>query len=74
VKVEAVYIHPSGAKQAAEKGPILDRSCEKQTSGAKAHADFAGFMYGLKPVPFNASGFSAAFKARRFLIYHSRRD
>jgi hypothetical protein len=24
-------------------------------SGAKARVDFAGFMYGLKPIPFNTS-------------------
>jgi hypothetical protein len=27
---------------------------EKHPSGAKARIDFAGFMYGLKPVPFTA--------------------
>ncbi len=29
---------------------------EKHTSGAKAHDSIAGFMYGLKPVPFRQSG------------------
>jgi hypothetical protein len=27
-------------------------------SGAKAHVDFAGFTYGLKPVPFKTSTYS----------------
>jgi hypothetical protein len=53
----------SGAKQAAEKELILAGSCEKHTSGAEAHVDFTGLMYGLKPVPFNASSFSAVCKA-----------
>jgi hypothetical protein len=30
----------------------------KHPSGAKARVDFAGFMYGLKPVPFKTSTYS----------------
>ena len=41
--------YPSGAKQAAEK---LEISSEIECpSGAKARANFAGFMRGLKPPP-----------------------
>jgi hypothetical protein len=36
---------------------------EKHPSGAKARVDFAGFMYGLKPVPFTEMSFSAACEA-----------
>jgi len=33
---------------------------ERHTSGAEAHVDIAGQMYGLKPVPFTVSTFSAS--------------
>jgi hypothetical protein len=55
---------PSGAKQAAEKPR---RWCEHpgiRPSGPKGSTDFAGFMYGLKPVPFTENEFFAAYKAR----------
>jgi len=51
----------------------LDEEHEKHTSGAKALGRFAGFMYGLKPVPFNASSSSAACKALgRFVAFSAR--
>jgi hypothetical protein len=52
-----------GALQVSEKEREMGSKPEKHTSGAEAHVDFAGFMYGLKPVPFNASRFPAACKA-----------
>jgi hypothetical protein len=42
----------AGASRAAGKTRILSETPEKHPSGAKARIDFAGFMYGLKPVPF----------------------
>jgi hypothetical protein len=53
-----------GPKEAAEKGGMQSKKPEKHPSGAKARVDFAGFMYGLKPVPFTEMSFSAACKAR----------
>jgi len=56
-----------------KKGLDLDEEHEKHTSGAKALGRFAGFMYGLKPVPFNASSSSAACKALgRFVAFSAR--
>jgi hypothetical protein len=56
---------PAGAKQAAGKGLILVRNLEKHASGAKAPADFSVVTYGLKPVPFTGTTFSAGCKAQR---------
>jgi hypothetical protein len=39
------------AKEAAEKGLILDETPEKHTSGAEAHVDFAAFAARLKSCP-----------------------
>jgi hypothetical protein len=65
----------AGVERAAEKGLDLDEEHEKHTSGAKALGRFAGFMYGLKPVPFNASSFSAACKARGcFVAFAARKN
>jgi len=47
-------------EEAAEKGQFLSEKPEKRPSGAKARIDFAGLMYGLKPVPFIESSFSAS--------------
>ena len=57
----------SGATgQAAEKRLILDENHEKHPSGAKARIDSIDLTYGLKPVPFTTSSFSAACKAPSF--------
>jgi len=45
------------AEEAAEKVVFAP---ERLPSGAKAHSDFGGLMYGLKPVPFTGASFSAA--------------
>jgi hypothetical protein len=49
-----------GPEEAGEKGEMQGEKPEKHPSGAKARVDFAGFMYGLKPVPFTEMSFSAA--------------
>ena len=41
----------------------LIRTHKKPPSGAKARADYAGFMRGLKPPPPSGSSFSAGFSA-----------
>jgi hydrogenase expression/formation protein HypE len=46
------------AEQAAGKKQVVRSIPEEHPSGAKARSDSAGFMYGLKPVPFNAPDFS----------------
>ena len=61
---EPTEMRPSGAKQAAEKGLNLGEMPEERSSGAKARVDSIAFMYGLKPVPFTESSFSADCKAR----------
>jgi threonylcarbamoyladenosine tRNA methylthiotransferase MtaB len=48
-----------GAAPAAEESRSLGEIDERHPSGAKALFDFAGLMYGLKPVPFNEQGNSA---------------
>ncbi len=48
-----------GAAPAAEEGRSLGEIDERHPSGAKALFDFAGLMYGLKPVPFDEQGNSA---------------
>ncbi|MGD0802400.1 MAG: hypothetical protein ABR906_13900 [Terracidiphilus sp.] len=53
-------------KLAAEKIGFSGESEDDFPSGAKARIDFAGFMYGLKPVPFTESSFSAACKVVPF--------
>jgi hypothetical protein len=50
----------SGAKQVAERGGNFAKSGGEHPSAAKAGIDSAGPMYGLKPVPFTKSSFSAA--------------
>jgi hypothetical protein len=50
------------AKQAAEKGRVMDKMPKNIPQGLKP-VDSAGFMYGLKPVPFTEWSFSAACKA-----------
>jgi hypothetical protein len=62
-RLENPETHPSGAKQAAEKGHISGRVPEKRTSGAKALGDSIGFMPGIDPQPTARRGFSAACKA-----------
>jgi hypothetical protein len=47
--------HPSGAKQAAEKGIDLKEEVEKHPSGAKALVDFAAVMARLKSCPFKTA-------------------
>ena len=44
---------------------VADEMPEKHTSGAKAHDDFAGPIYGLKPVPFTEGLSSAAGSGRQ---------
>jgi hypothetical protein len=56
----------SEAKGAAEKLGIWGEIRGRHPSGAKAHVDIAGVMYGLKPVPFNDLSFPAACKARLY--------
>jgi hypothetical protein len=45
----------AGAKQAAEKGLILEERPEKHTSGAKALVDLIAFAARLKPCPFKTA-------------------
>jgi hypothetical protein len=47
----------------AGEGGVASGRRDAYPSGAKAPVDFAGFMYGLKPVPFTGLSFSAACKA-----------
>jgi threonylcarbamoyladenosine tRNA methylthiotransferase MtaB len=49
----------TGAGQAAENNRNLRVIGEEQPSRAKAPIDFAGLMYGLKPIPFTEMGNSA---------------
>jgi hypothetical protein len=50
------------AKQAAEKGLILEERPEKHTSGAKALVDLIAFAARLKPCPFKTAAQSAFFR------------
>jgi hypothetical protein len=54
----------SAAEEAAEKRPSPAQNTQEHPSWAEARVDFAGFMYGLKPVPFSEGSFSAACLAR----------
>ena len=51
------------ARRGAEKGKLEGERPEEHPPGAKAHADIAELTYGLKPVPFTESSFSAAFQS-----------
>jgi hypothetical protein len=51
VKVEDGENHPSGAKEAAEKGCFSGKMPEKHASGAKARVDSIGLMPGINPRP-----------------------
>jgi hypothetical protein len=56
-----------GLNEAAERLEIWVETRENRRSAAKAGDDFAGLTYGLKPVPFKESSFSAeADSSRRF--------
>jgi hypothetical protein len=66
-------VHPSGARQAAEKLGISGEIGGKRLSGAKAHTDSVGLMRGLKPAPPSEPSFSAACKALLILL-HLRHD
>jgi hypothetical protein len=65
--------HPSGAKQAAEKGMISWPIPEGRPSGAKAHIDIAALTARLKPSPFKATSFSAACKAHIYFVAFTAR-
>src|ERR1035437_7982703 len=54
---------PRRLKQAAEKEGTVSEFPEKSPSGAKAPVDSIALMYGLEPVPFTETSFSAACKA-----------
>ena len=56
----------AGAKQAREKGVIVEEIGGKYTTGAKARVDYIGFIPGINPRPTTRMGFSAACKARAF--------
>jgi hypothetical protein len=47
-------------KQTEEIASLRDEMLQKNPSGAKALADFEGFMQGLKPAPFPVWSSSAA--------------
>jgi len=55
---------PERAIEAAEKLGIFDEVCGKRPFAAKADADSAGFLWGLKPPSPSGSSFSAACRAR----------
>ena len=49
-------------EQSAEKLGFWTGNGGKIHSGAEAHVDIAGLMYGLKPEPFTVATFSASCK------------
>jgi hypothetical protein len=55
---------PERAIEAAEKLGIFDEVCGKRPFAAKADADSAGFLWGLKPPSPSGSSFSAACRVR----------
>jgi len=57
--------HFDTTKQVAEKLVLWTENGGNIPSGAEAHVDIAGLMYGLKPVPFTVSTFSASCKVVR---------
>ena len=63
----------SAAKQAAEKGQSFGENSEKQSSGAEARDDFAGFTRGINPPPPSVSSSSAACKAHHDFVVLSAR-
>jgi hypothetical protein len=55
-------------EQAAEKGLFPKEKCEKHASGPEGHIHFMPLIPGINPRPTARRSFSAAFKARSFLL------
>jgi hypothetical protein len=62
VKTTDFPCHFGTTKQIAEKLVLWAGNGGRTPSGAKAHVDISGPMYGLNPVPFTVSTFSASCK------------
>jgi len=58
VKIAMAESHPSGAKQAAERGLILGETPKEHPSGAKAMALFCGTYGTTEAVPFQSPTFT----------------
>jgi len=55
--------HPSGAKQAAEKGQMMNEKPEKPPSGAKARVDLIALAARLKSCPDASRNLLAFFRS-----------